>query len=114
MRRYSSKLIIVGVAMIFNTFLSVHAQENLIPLPTNVQRSDAVLDLTQGIRIEEHQTDVKNEYALAEQSLTSWRIDCSSASTHSALRLLELRLEEDSDTIIATGAYQLKIDDRGI
>src|SRR5690606_21136319 len=114
MRRYSSKLIIVGVAMIFNTFLSVHAQENLIPLPTNVQLSDAVLDLTKGIRIEEHQTDLKNEYALAEEILNSWQINYSSAKTQSALPLLQLQLEEDSDTNIATGGYHLKIDDKGI
>lgn len=107
------KFISLSILLILFAFVSVRAQESLIPLPTHVQWSEGTLDLSKGIQLETNHTDLVNERVLVEDILTSWQIEHSTTETQNKLPVLQLKLiSSRSDK--SSEAYQLKIDDDGI
>ncbi|MFD2903144.1 family 20 glycosylhydrolase [Sphingobacterium anhuiense] len=107
------KLKYLSILLVSISFFSISsAQENLIPLPINMELGEAMLDLKKGIVVNENNTALTNEYQLANTILADWKIGTKKAGHNNSLPLLTLELlgglSENKE------AYHLKIDEKGI
>lgn len=107
------KLKYLSILLVSISFFSISsAQENLIPLPINMELGEGMLDLKKGIVVNENNTALTNEFQLANTILADWKIGTKKAGHNNSLPLLTLELlsglSENKE------AYHLKIDEKGI
>ena len=101
------------VLLVLASFSSVKAQDNLIPMPIDVQIGKSVLHLSNGVVIQgEHVGSLRTEFKELRELLKNWGVKDYSRE-RKALPVISLEILADS-ALPSKEAYKLTIDKSGI